>query len=505
MFPNLNVKLVLAFLFAVFVTVALTGGGSFVLLREELVRAERERVTLLLGRTWIEVQSMGEIGVSVEAIRWYLSQRAAEWKVRFLLVDQTQVVLIDTENELVGRRFDPIDEASAVTTGTTASGFTFINYEDGPQRQVVIAPPLGPRNIANITFQVPRAYDLYMTVPEDTITRAWRALLPRLGLPALAAMVVAGVIATLLARSIARRVQRVTRASEEMAHGRYDQYIRVDSRDEIGRLAVSFNEMAREVSHSHQMMRDLLGNVAHELKTPLTSIQGFSQALVDGAARTTEDQERAARIIHEEADRMRRLVNDLLYLSQIETGQVRMEKGPVDTAGLLYGAAERVAWAIRDAGLSLAVAVPADLPPLQADEQRLEQVLANLIDNAIQHTPAGGAITLKGEQAGASIVLTVHNTGSYISPEERERIFERFYRGDTARTRAGHNGGLGLAIAHEIVTAHGGRLDVHSDRDTGTEFRVVLPLPPIIATPSPRGGRPSRFNLRRPAATTARE
>jgi signal transduction histidine kinase len=249
------------------------------------------------------------------------------------------------------------------------------------------------------------------------------------------------------------------------------------------------------VSRSHRMMRDLLANVAHELKTPLTSIQGFSQALMDGAARTPEDQAKAARIINDEAERMRRLVEDLLYLSQLESGQLRMEMGRVDVTILLGDAAERVSWQLRDTDRRLRLNIAPGLPAIDGDTRRLEQVLGNLLDNAIRHTPAGGTVTLQGEQRNGMVVLSVRNTGSYIPPEVLPRVFERFYRADSHRTRDGRHGGLGLSIAAEIVAAHHGRIEAESDPESGTVFRVSLPVPveAAIVEPAKQGRKAVRL------------
>ena len=481
MFPTLKLKLVLALGFAVFLTATLTGLGSFFLLQRETIRTERERVGLLVLPTQADVYALLERGTSAEEIRQYLQERAADWKVRFLLLDQDQRVVVDTQGELVGQTFDPSIERRLRFSDTGPMGFAFTTYE----RQVIFAP-VGSRNVQAF---VPRQYRLLMSVPESNITGAWHELLPRIIVPALVALFVSGVIAYLLARSIARPIATVTRASEAMATGRYDQQIPVEGRDEIGRLASSFNAMAAQVSRSHGMMRDLLANVAHELKTPLTSIQGFSQALLEGEARNPEDQRQAARIINEEADRMRRLVEDLLYLSQLESGQLRMEMSAVDVPALLRDAAERVTWQLRESDTRFRLNAAPDLPAVNGDKRRLEQVLANLLDNAVRHTPPGGTITLEGERRDNVLVLSVHNTGSYIAPEVLPRVFERFYQGEPHRTRDGRHGGLGLSIASEIVAAHGGRIEAASDPETGTIFRVYLPIP-VEATAS-EPARPS--------------
>jgi two-component system sensor histidine kinase ResE len=243
-------------------------------------------------------------------------------------------------------------------------------------------------------------------------------------------------------------------------------------------------------------MRDLLANVSHELKTPLTSIQGFSQAMLEGAIKSDEEFRESSRIINEEATRMRALVDDLLLLSQIESGQVAMQHKHIDLESLLQATLERFQWAVRDAGIESGLHVDR-LPEVHGDERRLEQVFSNLVENAVRHTPPGGriaisAFTLRGGEASVGI----HNTGSYIPTEDLPRVFERFFQVDRARARKGGSSGLGLSIVREIVEAHGGSVRAVSTPDDGTEFIVVLPA---AATQEATNGRaPSRAAAAKP-------
>jgi len=282
-------------------------------------------------------------------------------------------------------------------------------------------------------------------------------------------------VAFFISRSIALPLGQLTHASEGMAQGNYNQEIAVEGSDEVVRLAASFNKMAREVKRSQQMQRDFVANVSHELKTPLTSIQGFSQAMLDGATKGEEAYRRAAHIINEEAQRMIRLVSELLDLSQIESGQVAMAREPVDLAELLRRCVARFESRAKEAGLGLELDLPSPLTVL-GDADRLERVFANLLDNAIKNTPEGGTISILARQGGPqAIEVTVADTGVGIPPEDLPRIFERFYRVDKSRAAGGT--GLGLSIAKEIVEAHGGQIRVSSELGKGTQFVVALPTP----------------------------
>ena len=187
--------------------------------------------------------------------------------------------------------------------------------------------------------------------------------------------------------------------------------------------------MARQVSHSHRTLRDFLANVSHELKTPLTSIQGFSQAMVDGAVSTPAEYAEVGRIVNDEAVRMRGLVDDLLYLSQAEAGEIVMHPDAISPNELLKSTRERFARRAEQTNVGLEV-YPGALPVINADARRIEQALANIVDNAIRHTPDGGHVTLRSAADNGHVSFSVHNTGSFITDEQREHIFERFYQAD---------------------------------------------------------------------------
>ncbi|MFN8556034.1 MAG: HAMP domain-containing sensor histidine kinase [Dehalococcoidia bacterium] len=494
MFPNLRAKLTIAFGLVTFLTVLLSAGGTMLLLREREISAARERIGRVGNTVADEVRYEATRGARADRLSLLLQQRADQLNVRFLLIDSKGVVIQDTAGALIDHRADDLLDRRRAMQHSAPAGFGFTTWQEGPIRNVIIFP--GGGSIVSRAV-ISEDYRVLMLVPEADIAKAWEGLAPRLALSGGAALVAAVAVASLLSRSITRPIVRLTRASEEMARGRYDQRIPEEGRDEIGRLAGAFNQMAQEVSRSHQAMRDLNGNVAHELKTPLTSIQGYSQALLDGIVRTPEERAHAARVINDEAERMRRLVEDLLYLSRLESGQLRLERAPVRIGALLEHAAERIAWQVRDSGRELRVHTAIDIPAVSGDERRLEQVLGNLLENALRFTPEGGRITLSAAWSLDRVTVRVHNPGAYIPPEHLPRLFERFYQVD--RSRSGPHGGLGLAIAAEIVAAHGGAIGAASDRDTGTEFAVTLP---VAALPA-RGAEADASRATPPATSPA--
>jgi two-component system, OmpR family, sensor kinase len=246
---------------------------------------------------------------------------------------------------------------------------------------------------------------------------------------------------------------------------------------EVRELAKAFNSMVRRVRAGRDAQRDFVANVSHELKTPLTSIQGFSQALMDGTAETPDARRQAAEIIFSEAGRMHRMAIDLLDLAKLDAGTAEFQNAQVDMRALLREICDKFQPMAAREQVLLRLVLPESMPPLSGDGDRLAQVFSNLIDNALKFTPEGGTVTIRATGDDKEIQVSVNDTGSGIPVGALPYIFDRFYRADAARAGGdNHGAGLGLAIAHEIVTAHGGRISVRSAEGRGTGFVVHLPL-----------------------------
>jgi signal transduction histidine kinase len=285
-------------------------------------------------------------------------------------------------------------------------------------------------------------------------------------------------LAVLIAGSVARPLGRMSRAARRIAGGDYRQRVAVEGPKEVRALAVSFNEMAGQVAAAQQAQRDFLANVSHDLRTPLTSIQGFSQAIAEGVASDPASAQRAAQIIQDETARLHRMVESLLDLARIEAGRLDMTQRAVALSDLLRGVGDSLSPKARDKGVALDLDIPPHLPRLAGDGDRLAQVFTNLIDNAIKHTPEGGRIVLRAEGEANGIAITIQDTGEGIPAPDLPRIFERFYQVDKSRQNDRRSGmGLGLAITRQIVEAHGGTIRVASKVGEGAIFTVWLPLP----------------------------
>jgi signal transduction histidine kinase len=246
---------------------------------------------------------------------------------------------------------------------------------------------------------------------------------------------------------------------------------------EVQALTRAFNSMVARVRSSQRSQRDFVADVSHELKTPLTSIQGFAQAILDNTADSPEARKQAAQIIHDEAGRMHRMALDLLDLARLETGTADLKMSTVDAGALLRGVAGRFMPQAQKAGVSLQVNVPGQLPVLIGDGDRLAQVFTNLVDNALKYTLAGGHVTLSAASDERGIEFLVADTGVGVASEALPRLFDRFYQVDPSRAGGvKHGAGLGLAIVREIVQSHGGTISVRSEAGRGTTFCIRLPL-----------------------------
>jgi signal transduction histidine kinase len=283
------------------------------------------------------------------------------------------------------------------------------------------------------------------------------------------------VLAWMMSRWVAAPLKRLAGAARSVAAGHYQQRLPPEGPAEVESLASDFNQMVERVRSTQQGQRDFVANVSHEMKTPLTSIQGFAQAILDGTASDSTAQQHAASVIHEESGRLTRLVDDLLDLARLDAGQVTFARAEVDLNALVARVIDRLSLRADGKRIQLVNGVHG-LPVVTGDGDRLAQVLTNLMDNALKHTPAGGRVAVRGEARGTDVLIHVDDSGPGIPPDELPRIFERFYQVDKARRGGeGRGNGLGLAISREIVQVHGGRLEAASAPGQGSRFTMTLP------------------------------
>lgn len=318
-------------------------------------------------------------------------------------------------------------------------------------------------------------------VEPRTSPGAERALLAialdRIGLFLFLGLIVALAASVALAWFLSRRVlapvQVLRSAVQRLGAGDLSQRVEITDRGELGELASSFNAMADALQHMNHLQRQMIADIAHELRTPLSNIRGYIEAVRD---RVIEPDEETIATLDEEALLLSRLVEDLQELSLFEAGQMTMEQQPEDIAALVTHTTDAMAAAAAAHNIHIERRIEDDVPLVSIDYHRISQVLRNLLDNAFAHTPEGGCITVGLSRAGDRVQVSVSDTGYGIERDDLPYVFDRFYRADKSRTRATGGSGLGLTISKGLVEAHGGRLRVESVRGEGSRFYFTLPV-----------------------------
>ena len=290
---------------------------------------------------------------------------------------------------------------------------------------------------------------------------------------------VAGLVALLLGLALTRTVtgplSALRNAAQRIGSGDLSHRVPVTSSDEIGDLAKRFNEMAAALEQEEQVRRTMVADIAHELRTPLSVIQGQLEAIQDGVFPLSME---SIHPIHDQAILLGRLVDDLRDLALADAGRLQLQRSEVALDRLLARVSSGFQPEASEKGVHLALEISQDLPTVNADGQRLEQVFGNLLKNALRYTPVGGSIISRAWTDASDVVVSVSDTGIGISESDLPRVFDRFYRADRARTRTLGGTGLGLAIAKQLVESHGGRIIAQSDTGQGATFTVRLPIRP---------------------------
>lgn len=298
---------------------------------------------------------------------------------------------------------------------------------------------------------------------------------------ALAALIAAILASFFISRQVVTPMLHMMSLSQRIAEGEYQERLalpggqQADQTDELGQLALRFNQMADKLEKTETIRRQLIGDVTHELRTPLTAVKGYLEGLMDGvlpADPETYEQ------IHSEIDRLQRLVNDLQELSRVEAGAFQLNLAPVPPERLIERIQSTFGRQFEDKNIQLVTDVEPGLPNLFVDKDRIIQVLTNLVGNALQYTPNGGKVSISVRREKSEILFAVKDTGIGISTEQLTFIFNRFYRTDKSRNRASGGSGIGLTIAKALVQAHQGKIWAESNGEgKGSTFSFLIPLP----------------------------
>jgi signal transduction histidine kinase len=472
MLSSLRSRLLATYLLVTGIVLALVAASLvFFLLRGPFVERQiRQRLDLLAALVAVREERIAQ-AISPEKLGQTLS-RVGMPEARAVLLSAQGAVILDSRPGL------PAVPPEVLLQSAGGEGPVETTYRDAAGRRWLA-----------LAQRLPSGRILLLAAPARTL-RSLVALAGDLLLPLLQAGAVALLasvaLAMLVTRWVVRPIQRMVAAAQGVANGEAQGRIPLSGPEEVRGLASAFNEMVERVDAGRRAQRDFVANVSHDLKTPLTAIRGFAQAILDGTASDEPARRQAASVIQAEADRLHRLVEDLLDLARIDAGQMAFSLAPLDLPGVLRGVAERLALkaAAKEVRIDNQVA---SLPNLAGDGDRLAQVFTNLLDNAIKHSPSGEAVSLTGEAERGWVTVHVSDAGPGIPAEDLPRIFDRFYQVDKARPADESRGvGLGLAISREIVQAHGGRLTAQSRVGAGSRFTVRLPLPASDTAPASR-------------------
>ncbi len=383
---------------------------------------------------------------------------------RIRLLDASGIVVVDSHGEDQGTDLRAEEVVALALAGQQASRTDQAGSE--PTMHLAI-PVLVEDRIVGVAF---------LSQPLQDVTAVLGDLRSRWLLSTAIALVLAGVVGLLLSGAISRPVRRLTEAAAAVARGRLDQEVPVRSNDELGHLSQTFNEMTARLRAARQMQIDFVANVSHELRTPLTAVKGTVETLQAGAVDDPEVRDRFLETVEGETDRLIRLVKDLLILSRADSEALNLQCEPVDLGRLAQETAQQLSPQADAKDLVLQVQSSPGTPLALADRDRVQQVLVNLLDNAIKYSRPGGTVIVRVDSPGAQGVrVRVEDRGIGIPAEELPRIGERFYRADRARSRAQGGSGLGLAIARALVEAHGGQLSLESVEGEGTTVTFTLP------------------------------
>jgi signal transduction histidine kinase len=450
---SLSLKLTLAFLFVSIIGVVLVA----LFVRQ---RTQREFDQFVLDRYQVDL---------LDDLSTYY-QRSGSW-------DEINAIVIRSPNRgpMAGRGAFPAPLTLADADGQVVYGGR--NYQAGQQLPEGELKRAVPVEVEDDTVGWVLFTDIGQsayTRPESPESRFLANINQAILFGALGAVIVALLLGILLARTISRPVREVTEATRIVAGGDLGYQVPVRTQDELGELAASFNQMSADLAQSNEQRRQMTADIAHDLRTPLSVILGYMEALSAGKLEPTPE---TFDIVYAKGQHLQHLIDELRTLALVDAGELTLDRRPVEPAALLEHTALAHMVQAQEKEIDLRVEASEELPEIEVDPQRMAQVLGNLVSNALRYTPVGGQIILSAVSSGQNVLLSVKDTGPGIDPRDLPHIFDRFYRSDKSRRQNGESG-LGLAIAKSIVQAHGGSISAASTLELGTLFTISLPAIP---------------------------
>jgi signal transduction histidine kinase len=466
---NLNFRLLTAFALVIIVTIGSAFFFTYHTTRNEISQVGEHMEMMQDARVQIQLSGYFQIVNTWDGVQPLVIQWGNLYGRRIILTDNNNLVIADSDAKLLGNTYD-----------NKAIGEDMVQIPISASVQLfdVLAPPQqgNPRASALPADIIGTLYIVHGELPD--INRAALQLtygsIGRFFLwGGLLAVGIAILLTFFLSRRILSPVKALTSATRQYGKGDFSKRVAYKGKGELGELARSFNSMAENLEHTQRLWRNMVADVAHELRTPLSNLKGYLEAISDGVVKPDEA---TISSLNEEASSLSRLVEDLQELSLADAGELKITAQSEDINKLIKETVTALQPKAADKGLTLTADLPVVLPLLNIDAHRIKQVLNNLLDNAVAHTGKDGIITVTAREQNNMVSISVSDTGEGIPPEDLPMIFERFYRVDKSRARKTGGSGLGLTITKRLVEAHSGTIEVKSQPGKGSTFTFTLPV-----------------------------
>jgi signal transduction histidine kinase len=466
---KLSFRLIVSFALVIIVIIGTVFFFTYRTTRGEISRIEERLQAAQDRQVGIEMARYYQFAGTWNGVQPEVMQLAKLYDSRIIMTDNAGIVLADSDNKLTGTIYTAKESGRVVVTPLgrfeRSLGIGPSSTDSGQTSTPIIAT--GTAGFLYITHgSLTDINRTSLQITYRTIGRffLWGGLL---------AIAIALMLTFFLSRRILSPVKALTGATREFAKGNFSHRVDVQDEGEMGELASSLNTMAENLERNESLRRNMVADIAHELRTPLSHLRGYLEAVSDGLVKLDDT---TVTSLSEEASSLARLVDDLQELSLADAGELKMVFQPEDVSRLIMETVTVLQAKASVKNINIISDLPSRLPEVNIDGHRIKQVLYNLLDNAVTHTGTDGKITVTARQEGDYLNITVADTGEGIPAEDLPLIFERFYRVDKSRTRATGGTGLGLTIAKRLVEAHGGRIDVRSRPGQGTTFIFSLPV-----------------------------
>jgi signal transduction histidine kinase len=454
---NLQFRLMLAFVLVIIVTI---GGASFFFARSvwgELQHYEELNNQLFNSRIEFLITTFYRANGGWDGVQPLVEQLAAVGEKRIIITNGSGIVEGDSEKSLLGKEYHA-DQGIPLY---------YFSFNTPPGYSYPGESPLSS-NPANIygTIYVAQGASVLTVYLSSAINRflLWGGLI---------AIAIALIVTYVFSRQILSPIRALTNTAKSLGKGDFSQRVRIRSGGEVGQLAQTFNSMAGDLERTEKLRRNMVADVAHELRTPLSNVAGYLEAIRDEVIKPDPA---TIASLSEEVELLARLVDDLQELALADAGELKLMFQPEDLSQLIEQSVKAIQTKVMNKGLEVSIGIDGPLPPVNIDYHRISQVLRNLLANAITHTANGGKIAVAARPEGHFVKVSVTDNGEGISAEDLPNMFERFYRVDKSRARHAGGSGLGLTIAKRLVEAHGGTIGVQSELGKGSCFFFALPI-----------------------------